>query len=259
MTGRNGINWTHEETILAFDLYCRTPFSKISQSNKEVMELARLLRRTPGSIALKMQNLAHYDPCLRERNVTAMAHTSKLDRQIWEEFEDNWEELSFCAQEILATRKSVRVEEVVNIDIDEIPEGEYREQIMKRRVGQYFFRMSVLNSYNYSCCITGIKKPEILIASHIKPWKRSDAKTERANPSNGLCLNAFHDKAFDKGFITLDSQYRVIISKYLIDAEMDDDTKKWILGYENKPIILPDRFEPGKKFIEYHNDKVFLR
>ncbi|MDE7287290.1 MAG: HNH endonuclease [Lachnospiraceae bacterium] len=259
MAERNGIRWTREETILAFDLYCRTPFSKISQSNKEIIQLAQLLGRTPGSVGLKMQNLAHYDPCLRERNVTAMAHASKLDRQIWEEFEHNWEELSYSAQKILATRKSARIEEVVKMNIDEIPSGEYREQVMKKRVGQYFFRMAVLNSYNYSCCITGIKKPELLIASHIKPWRNSDAGTERANPSNGLCLNAFHDKAFDKGFITLDSQYRIVISNYLLDANMDDDTKRWIIGYKNKRIILPERFKPGKIFIEYHNDKVFLR
>ena len=72
--GRNGEKWNREETILAFELYCRTPCSKISQSNKEIQELAELLGRTPGSVGLKMHNLAHFDPELQKRNVSAMAH-----------------------------------------------------------------------------------------------------------------------------------------------------------------------------------------
>ena len=59
---RTGIKWSREETILAFDLYCRTPFGKISQGNPEIIKLAHLLGRTPGSVGLKMHNLAHYDP-----------------------------------------------------------------------------------------------------------------------------------------------------------------------------------------------------
>ena len=97
----------------------------------------------------------------------------------------------------------------------------------------------------------------MLIASHIKPWKDSDIKTERTNPRNGLCLNALHDKAFDKGLITLDKNYCVVISSVLKDAEMDERTKMWIQSYEGKQIILPDRFYPGTQFIEYHNDIVF--
>ena len=73
---RTGIKWSREETILAFDLYCRTPFGKISQGNPEIIKLAHLLGRTPGSVGLKMHNLAHYDPELQKRNVTAMAHGS---------------------------------------------------------------------------------------------------------------------------------------------------------------------------------------
>ena len=70
---RMGIKWSREETILAFDLYCRTPFRKISQGNPEIIELAQLLGRTPGAVGLKMHNLAHYDPELQKRNITAMA------------------------------------------------------------------------------------------------------------------------------------------------------------------------------------------
>ena len=67
MEGRNGVKWSREETILAYELYCRTSFSKISQTNPEIKKLSELLGRTPGSVALKMHNLAHYDPELKKK------------------------------------------------------------------------------------------------------------------------------------------------------------------------------------------------
>lgn len=257
---RTGVKWSREETILAFDLYCRTPFGKISQGNPEIIELANLLGRTPGSVGLKMHNLAHYDPELQKRNVIAMAHGSKLDGEIFAEFSKDWTNLSYQAQVIRARIQNKDISEIVDLgDVEEIPIGNYREQMMKARVGQYFFRMAVMNSYNNRCCITGLERLDLLVASHIKPWKVSDEHTERTNPSNGLCLNALHDRAFDRGLITLDKDYRVIVSNKLKDAEMDVDTRLWLMGYENRQIILPDKFQPGKDFIEYHNDVIFQR
>lgn len=85
----------------------------------------------------------------------------------------------------------------------------------------------------------------------------SNEKTERTNPHNGLCLNSLHDKAFDKGLFTIDKDYRIIISDKVRDAEMDSKTRAWFMGYEKHQIILPDKFLPGKEFIEYHNDVIF--
>ncbi len=213
---RTGTKWSREETILAFELYCRTPFGKISQGNPEIIELARLLGRTPGSVGLKMHNLAHYDPELQKRNVTAMAHGSKLDGEVFAEFSRDWTNLSYQAQIIRARMQDKDISEVIDLgDIDEIPAGRYREKMMRTRVGQYFFRMTVLNSYNN------------------------------------------HYKAFDRGLITLDKNYRVIISNKLKDAEMDVSTRSWFMGYEKCQIIRPDKFPPGIDFIEYHNDVIF--
>lgn len=253
--------WSREETILAFDLYCKTPFSKIGKTNKDIIELAKLLGRTPSAVGLKMANLAHFDPELQKRNVSGMKNASKLDAEIFAEFSKDWAELSYQAQLIKAELKQTSIEQMKEIEgieeIIEIPAGHYREQMTKTRVGQYFFRMSVLSAYRSRCCVTGIALPDILIASHIKPWRVSDEKTERTNPSNGLCLNALHDKAFDQGFITLDKNYCIVNSKELQYADMDEKSKIWLQSYEGKQIILPDRFYPGKQFIEYHNDKVF--
>lgn len=260
MKNRNGVKWSRDETILAFDLYCRTPFGKISQSNIDIIELAELLGRTPGSVGLKMHNLAHFDTKLQQRNVTAMAHGSKMDAQVYSEFSSNWTELTYRAQLIKANMQNLEIHEIIDMgEIDNIPPGVYREQLMKTRIGQYFFRITVLNSYGSRCCVTGLSKSDLLIASHIKPWKVSDEQTERTNPRNGICLNSLHDKAFDRGLITITQDFRILVSNAVIHAEMDEKTRGWFMSYNHRQICLPDKFLPGKDFIEYHNDVIFQR
>ena len=249
-------NWTREETILAFNLYCKVPFGKIHASNPEIIQLANYINRTPSAVAMKMCNLAAHDPIQKERGVKGLLHGCKTEKLVWEEFEADWEALAVESEEIL--RKIIAKKEVNRVcDIIDIPYGNDKEQIVKQRVGQNFFRSAVLSAYNYRCCITGMGISELLIASHIKPWNISDVKTERTNPSNGLCLNALHDKAFDKGFITLDMNYKIIVSPVLGEEKLDNVTKDWITGFKGKQIILPNRFKPDKKFLQYHQDVIF--
>lgn len=206
-------NWTREETILAFELYCRTPFGKIHSHNTEIIELSKLLERTPSAVSMKMCNLASYDPELRKRGVSGLANGSKLESQIWQEFQNDWEALAFESKAILASIENEVIEIVANIDLDNLPPGKDKSNVVKQRIGQNFFRSAVLNAYESRCCITGISMETLLIASHIKPWKHSDVKTERTNPTNGLCLNALHDKAFDQGLITINKKFEIMVDR----------------------------------------------
>ncbi len=61
--------------------------------------------------------------------------------------------------------------------------------------------------------MSGLSDARLLIASHIVPW--SQDKQNRLNPSNGLCLSAIHDRAFDKGLITLTDDFKIVISEEL--------------------------------------------
>lgn len=150
------------------------------------------------------------------------------------------------------------IEKIIEIDDRlNIPEGTDKVSMMKQRVNQYFFRMTVLNAYENKCCVTGLKESMLLIASHIKPWSVSNAKTERTNPQNGLCLNALHDRAFDMGLITINKKYEIVISSQLKNVHMDETTKNWFMMYDHKTIALPDKFSPDLRFIEYHNDMIF--
>lgn len=67
----------------------------------------------------------------------------------------------------------------------------------------------MLSAYNNTCAITKIKINEFLVASHIKPWAKD--QNNRLNPHNGICLNSIHDKAFDRGLITIDKDYNIVI------------------------------------------------
>jgi len=84
--------WTRDELILAINLYCKTPFGKIHIRNPNIIELAGLLNRTPGSVSYKLANFANIDPSLERKGAS---HVSILDRQVWNEFFENWDENCF--------------------------------------------------------------------------------------------------------------------------------------------------------------------
>lgn len=72
---------------------------------------------------------------------------------------------------------------------------------------------------------------------------------------NGLLLNAFHDKAFDRGYMTIDDDYRVHISARVPHNDIND---YWMYQFEGRYITLPSSNPPSHEFIEYHQKHVFL-
>lgn len=74
-----------------------------------------------------------------------------------------------------------------------------RDSLIQARVGQGRFRSDVASLWGKGevCALTGIDVPELLIASHIKPWRDSNDE-ERLDACNGLLLAAHVDKAFDR-------------------------------------------------------------
>ncbi len=248
--------WTREELILVVNLYLKLPFGRLHKLNPEVVELASLLNRTTNSIALKLVNFASLDPSIKARGFSGMKNASKLDVQVWHEFFDNWESLPFESEELLAKHRHTTVEELNHISEEELPkEGIDRERIVKTRVNQSLFRSSILAAYNNTCCITGINKPELLVAGHIRPWGIDEKN--RLNPRNGLAINALHDRAFESGLLTVTPDYRVHISSALL-KQKDEFIKEYFGRYDNQPIILPSRFLPDIKFLEYHNKERFI-
>ena len=177
--------WTRDELILAVNLYCKLPFGKMHQSNPGIIQLAKLIGRTPSSISFKLVNFASFDPTLKERGIKGASNASKLDKEIWDEFYNNWDEALIESEKLYAKAKNTTVEKLNNIDLSDIPkEGLEKSRLVKTRVNQCIFRTIILAAYNNRCCITGISNPELLIASHIIPWSKDEKN--RMNPMKGL-------------------------------------------------------------------------
>ncbi|HOB32780.1 MAG TPA: HNH endonuclease signature motif containing protein, partial [Verrucomicrobiota bacterium] len=228
-------NWTREEHILAFNLYCKIPFGTIHMRNPKVIELAKLLGRTVGAVSYKLANFARLDPSLRARGIKGMPHGSGGESEVWREFESDPEALAFESECLLARLSGRKLEDIAEIDEEELPkEGLERERMVRTRVNQHFFRQAVLSAYDYKCCITDLAVPELLIASHIVPWAVN--KAQRMNPRNGLCLNALHDRAFDRKLMFIDEDFKVRFRKPLVFMGRRSSGLDWLLGYEGKEI-----------------------
>ena len=145
-------------------------------------------------------------------------------------------------------------------DDDDFDETDYagatKSVQIQARIKQSFFRRTVLSGYKQRCCITNISELRLLVASHIVPWK-TDAKN-RLNPRNGLCLSALHDKAFDRGLITLTDEFRIEVSPALYAFEGEPFIKDTLLSLSGKAITLPEKFAPDMAFLKRHREEVFV-
>ena len=252
------MNWTEEQVKLAFHLYCQLPFGKLHSRNPQIIELASLIGRTPGSVAMKCTNLASLDPAITKSGRKGLRGISAIDRKVWEEFNSDWERLTNeCAVELakfhekagLATASA----EATLDDVDYT--GLTKMAIIKQRIGQNFFRRSVLSAYNNECCMSGVTDSRMLIASHILPWKHGSKN--RLNPRNGLCLSALHDRAYDRGLITVSTEHVVLISPDLHKQKSNAFLAKTLIKLEGSKIKLPKRFVPDPEFLNYHHTQVF--
>ncbi len=248
-------NWTKEEHILAFNLYCKIPFTKINATYPPVKELAEVLGRSNGSVAMKLANFARLDPALKARNISGLTQGAKGEKVVWDEFHNDWNELAYKSEQILAQYKKVSIESEL-VDTFPLSEGKERIAIIKQRVNQAFFRKMVLASYNNKCCITGSSTVEFLAACHIKPWN-IDIKN-RMNPQNGLCMNILYHSAFDQGLFTITRTYKILLSKELCKKN-DPLIEELFIRYDGREIFLPQKFLPHKDFLEYHNEVIFQR
>jgi putative restriction endonuclease len=250
--------WTRDELILAINLYCKLPFGKLHRHNPEVIKLAHLIDRSVNSVALKLVNFASLDPSLQARGIKGAGNVSKLDRVIWNEFFNNWNRLTFESEELLAIKSGTSIERLNEIDENELPRhGRERERLVKTRVNQAFFRKSILASYNYTCCITGLQEKQLLIAAHIRPW--GEDEKNRLNPRNGLTINALHDKAFENGLIAITEDYKIRISSIIMKQEKNVFVAESFIRYDGKKMILPTRFLPDPEFLKYHLRERFKR
>lgn len=251
--------WTRDEYILALNLYYKLPFGQLSQTNKNVQELAKLIGRTNGAVAMRLTNFAACDPYILATGRHGLDAGKKTCQPYWDEFNDNREALLFESEKILAKYQNKTIEEKFKDSLKDIGDlqGEDKMREVKTRVNQSVFRSIIISNYSGKCALTGIDVPELLVASHIKPWAM-DVK-ERLNPENGICLSSLYDAAFDKGLIGFDQNYNVVLSHRILEQETKDYYDKYFGSIDHVQLMLPEEHKPNKTFLEWHMDTIFQR
>ena len=139
---------------------------------------------------------------------------------------------------------------------DTAPKGEpplrtERQQMINARTAQSRYRSALEKMWDGKCPLSGVSIPELLRASHAKPWKDcTDA--ERVDPYNGFLLEARMDALFDQGYISFDDAGVLIIS-----PQLTEDDKK-MLGLHTVAQKLPKITPEHLPYLRWHREKVFL-
>lgn len=256
--------WTREETIIALYYYFQIPYGQLAKNNPQILQIAKILGRTPSSVSMKMGNLARFDQTLQKRGVHGLSNGSRMDDLIWHEFFNHYEKLISSAEAALNHLKEKHSDSLFTTPPSFCaPSNSYNrrhlETLNLEKNRQAFFNHAVLASYDVKCCITGIAIPELISVCHIKPVNACQNEEEKISPQNGLCMNALFKEAFQTGLISIrsDNMKIMVSSKLKKHKKLDSVTKSWIVESEGREIIKPQHCLPQKNFFEYHNDVIF--
>src|SRR6267143_4408674 len=101
MAKPSSVSWTREHELIALNLYGKLPFGQFDQGNSVIIDVASKMGRTPGSLAMKLSNLASLDPVQKARGIRGLSGASKQDREMWNEFQMNLNDLGPESEQLL--------------------------------------------------------------------------------------------------------------------------------------------------------------
>lgn len=249
--------WTREETIVAFNIYCKIPFKSSSKTHPMIIKYAKLLGRSSSALNMKVGNIGRLDPDLKKYGITGLTHGAKMEEEVWNEFYANPDLLAFESEKIIAQMSNQSIENSSAIQIDDLPLGYERTAIIRQRVNQSFFRSAVMGAYNFRCCISGVNSPQLVEACHILRW--SEDPNNRTNPKNGLCMNPFFHKAYDKYLLAISPDMLIIVSEELFQSTTEKSFFNYLKEINGRKIQLPDKFFPQRELLALHYNKFVNR
>ncbi len=129
--------------------------------------------------------------------------------------------------------------------------GTEKEAVVRQRIGQGLYRNALLGYWNDCCAVTGIDVPEILRASHAKPWADCESDAERLDVFNGFLLTANLDALFDCGLISFDEDGNMLFAGTFPSYARDP------LGLEGSPRLRWIASE-HQRYLRWHREQVFL-
>ena len=167
---------------------------------------------------------------------------------------DFWLYTNIIEGTLLASENIVDAAEETGLEIEDVEKnipqglkGYEREAVIKARINQLGFRKNLIKKYG-KCSLCGVESPELLLASHIKPWKDSN-EDEKGATSNGLLLCPNHDKLFDRGLISFNDDGTILISEKL----SENDRLFMNVNSSQKINVDPDM----RKYLAFHRKNVF--
>ncbi|WP_245859605.1 HNH endonuclease [Spirosoma aerolatum] len=247
--------WSRRQLLTVFNLYLKLQSRNFSPDNPDIIYLSKLIGKSVNSIAIRLNNLAYIDPYNNQHGIVGLEEGADQIQSIWNEFAGSQEELVFESERILAEYQHKTIDDIhpeIVFDFKNL-KGEVKERLVKTRVNQSVFRQMILKTYESRCAISGIDLPDLLVAGHIKPW--AEDEHNRLNPENGVCLSNLYDRAYEKGLICIDTEYKLLISKRL-KAETNKEFYQRFFGeFEYKPIRVPKTYQPKKEFLEYRLER----
>lgn len=126
------------------------------------------------------------------------------------------------------------------------------ERTVIQRIGQDIFREALLDFWSGRCAVTGLDQPELLRASHMKPWVACASDEQRLDPFNGLLLAVHWDVAFDRGLVSFDDDGCALYSSALTSAAralLDSCVIRSKPGFEIRPEHHP--------YLKHHRERVW--
>jgi putative restriction endonuclease len=124
-----------------------------------------------------------------------------------------------------------------------------KEQLSRARIGQGKYRQDLLDQCPF-CPITMVSDDRLLIASHIKPWAKSDDR-EKLDPKNGFMFTPTYDFLFDRGFISFTDDKRMLVSPWLSKMTCSKLSLVDLRLYTQLPT------EGREHYLEYHRSARF--
>lgn len=127
----------------------------------------------------------------------------------------------------------------------ELIRGTEVERLVRQRVGQQTFRQAMLDYWAGACAVTSIAQPEVLRASHAKPWAECASDAERLDVFNGFLLSANLDALFDRFLISFSPVGELLVSPTVSPQERER------LGL-NKPLRLRWMADDHLRYLQFH-------
>lgn len=151
--------------------------------------------------------------------------------------------------DIITYESPITQNEEKKITESNLPEKK-KVSLIQARIGQGLYRQKLLEECPF-CPISMINDERLLIASHIKPWAKSNDK-EKVDPKNGFALSPNYDRMFDSGFMTFSSDKTIIVSPWI--SPMNQKRLGIYTGMKVPKLPLDDERE---YYLQYHREHIY--